>query len=156
MGKMAQKNRRAGTTHNHRSRKRASEQHPTLSTSEIIKFKQILVSKRRELMEDADNLRYVSRQFSDAREEGTSSSMPIHAAEAATETWERHFNLGLLENNNSLLREIDEALARIESGKYGICLATGKPISKSRLKAIPWTRYCIEYARQLEMGGNGG
>ena len=48
--------------------------------------------------------------------------------------------------------KIDGALERIENRTYGICLGTGKPISKARLKARPWTRYCIRYAEMLEKG----
>lgn len=57
---------------------------------------------------------------------------------------------GLLASEVDLLRQIDEALARIEDGTYGRCQATGVPISKARLEACPWARYCIEYARQDE------
>jgi RNA polymerase-binding transcription factor DksA len=48
------------------------------------------------------------------------------------------------------LRDIDEAMERIIDGTYGICLATGKPIKKRRLMAIPWAKYSIEYAKQME------
>ena len=50
------------------------------------------------------------------------------------------------------LREIDEAMERIEDGSYGICLGTGKRIKKRRLLAIPWAKYSIEYARLMEQG----
>lgn len=39
------------------------------------------------------------------------------------------------------LTEIDAALCRIELGTYGVCERTGRPISKARLRAIPWTRF---------------
>ena len=45
---------------------------------------------------------------------------------------------------------IDEALDRIENGTYAICEGNGKPIPKARLKAIPWAKYCVEYASMLE------
>jgi len=48
--------------------------------------------------------------------------------------------------------EIDNALGRLEDKTYGICEATGKPISKARLKAQPWARFCVEHARMLEQG----
>lgn len=43
----------------------------------------------------------------------------------------------LLDSEWDLLREIDEALARIESGTYGICEATDTRITKARLRACP-------------------
>ena len=48
------------------------------------------------------------------------------------------------------LRLIESALARIEAGKYGICLKSGKPIPKERLEAIPYALYRIEYQSELE------
>lgn len=42
------------------------------------------------------------------------------------------------------LRLVDEALGRIESGDFGICLACEEPIPEKRLKAIPWARYCVQ------------
>lgn len=41
------------------------------------------------------------------------------------------------------LRLIEEALDRVHSGDYGICLGCDGPIPEKRLKAIPWARYCI-------------
>ena len=42
-----------------------------------------------------------------------------------------------------LLREISDALHRIEAGHYGICLECEEPISVKRLDAVPWARYCV-------------
>lgn len=42
------------------------------------------------------------------------------------------------------LVQIEEALARLNEGDYGICLECGLPVSVKRLKAIPWARYCID------------
>ncbi|MCL2330006.1 MAG: TraR/DksA family transcriptional regulator, partial [Phycisphaerae bacterium] len=67
-------------------------------------------------------------------------------------TWEQEFTLNLIEKERSIVREIDEALDRIENKTYGTCLATGKPIAKARLRVKPWAKYCIEYARKHELG----
>jgi DnaK suppressor protein len=42
-----------------------------------------------------------------------------------------------------LLREIADALLRIEDGSYGECLECQQPISAKRLDAVPWARYCV-------------
>ena len=42
-----------------------------------------------------------------------------------------------------LLREVADALRRIDSGQYGICLECEEPISPKRLDAVPWARYCV-------------
>ena len=43
-----------------------------------------------------------------------------------------------------LLREISDALLRIDSGTYGICMECEEPISAKRLDAVPWARYCVK------------
>jgi len=42
-----------------------------------------------------------------------------------------------------LLREISDALRRLDHGHYGICLECEEPISPKRLDAVPWARYCV-------------
>lgn len=42
-----------------------------------------------------------------------------------------------------LLREIGDALERIEQGSYGTCMDCEEPISVKRLDAVPWARYCV-------------
>ena len=78
--------------------------------------------------------------------------MPTHPADIGTDNYEQEFTLGLLESERSLLLEIEEALERIDKGIFGICLGTGQPIRLARLRARPWAKYSIEYARQIEQG----
>jgi DnaK suppressor protein len=42
-----------------------------------------------------------------------------------------------------LLREISDALHRIELGQYGVCMECEEQISIKRLDAVPWARYCV-------------
>jgi DnaK suppressor protein len=42
------------------------------------------------------------------------------------------------------LRLVDEALDRLDSGDYGICLACDQPIPAKRLRALSWARYCVK------------
>jgi DnaK suppressor protein len=50
------------------------------------------------------------------------------------------------------LRLVEEALDRVASGDYGVCLACEQPIPPKRLQAIPWARYCVQC--QDEIGVN--
>ncbi|MGY0071214.1 TraR/DksA family transcriptional regulator [Streptomyces sp. QTS137] len=42
-----------------------------------------------------------------------------------------------------VLKEIDEAFARVEDGSYGTCLGCAKPVPAERLEILPHTRYCV-------------
>jgi DnaK suppressor protein len=48
-----------------------------------------------------------------------------------------------------LLREISDALVRIEQGTYGVCLECEEPISAKRLEALPWARYCVSCQERI-------
>lgn len=123
-----------------------------LTADEISEFREMLLAKRREILGDMGLL--AGEALSSSRQDaaGDLSLMPNHMADLGSDNWEQEFTLGLLENQREILREIDEALERIDEGTYGVCLGTGKPITKARLKAKPWAKYCIEYARLRELG----
>jgi len=48
-----------------------------------------------------------------------------------------------------LLREISDALQRIEQGTYAVCLECEEPISVKRLEAVPWARYCVSCQEKI-------
>ncbi len=123
-----------------------------LTDRELAEFRELLMDKRHELLGDMAHLRNDALRQGSSGEGGGSSAMPIHMADIGSDTWEQELTLGLIENERLLLREIDAALARIADKTYGICLGTNKPITKARLRAKPWAKYCIEYARQRELG----
>ena len=123
-----------------------------LTDAEIQSFRALLLQKRSQIVGDVNEMedKALKKPMLDAS--GDLSSMPIHMADLGTDNYEQEFALGLMDGERKLLREIDDALQRIEQGVYGICEQTGKPIPKARLRAQPWARYCVEYARMLEQG----
>lgn len=85
---------------------------------------------------------------------GGLSDVPVHPADLGTENFEEEVALGLLENEAKLLTEINDALDRIEQGTFGRCENCQREFSRARLDALPYARYCLECARQLQ-GGTG-
>jgi len=124
----------------------------SLTSADTEHFKQMLLEKRREILRNVNEFEDEALKKSRLDATGDLSSMPIHMADIGTDNYEQEFALGLMDSERKLLKEIDEALERIEQQTYGICEGTGKPIPKARLEAQPWARYCIEYARMLEQG----
>ena len=49
------------------------------------------------------------------------------------------------------LRLVNEALDRLETGDYGVCLACERPIAIKRLRALPWARYCVSCQEQVSI-----
>jgi RNA polymerase-binding protein DksA len=62
----------------------------------------------------------------------------------ASDSYERELSLNIASNEQEVLYEIDEALKRIEEGKYGICVECDKKIPVKRLKALPYVKHCIQ------------
>jgi RNA polymerase-binding protein DksA len=65
-------------------------------------------------------------------------------AEQAVERQNDEVIYGLNESARAELIQIKQALERIASGEYGICQECGRQIPMERLKAIPYTSYCVE------------
>ncbi|HEX43081.1 MAG TPA: hypothetical protein ENN81_13640 [Phycisphaerales bacterium] len=125
---------------------------PHLTEAELLKFRNLLLAKRREIVGSFEEIENEALRQSRLDAAGDLSSMPIHMADLGSDNFEQEFALGLMDNERQLLQEIDMALARIAEGTYGYCDGTGKPIPKARLAAKPWARYCVEYARLVEEG----
>lgn len=116
-----------------------------LTAKDLELFREMLLDKRRQLIGDVSGLERQALAKNRQDASGDLSNMPMHMADVGSDNYEQEFTLGLIEGERALLREIDAALGRIDSGTYGICEATGQPIGKARLKATPWTKYCYEH-----------
>lgn len=71
----------------------------------------------------------------------------------ASESTERDLLMAELEVEEQQLAEVEAALERIRTGRYGICERSGQPISWERLRVLPWARTAIESAADKERAG---
>lgn len=67
----------------------------------------------------------------------------------ASQSLNRHVNVAILEREHDTLEEIELALKRLRKGEYGICEVCAVAIPEARLKALPWTRFCIQCADKI-------
>ncbi|HXN22843.1 MAG TPA: TraR/DksA C4-type zinc finger protein [Candidatus Dormibacteraeota bacterium] len=74
---------------------------------------------------------------------------PDDEGAAASQSLNRHLTVSILERENDTLEEIDRALKRLRTGEYGICEICDQTIAEARLKALPWTRFCIQCADRI-------
>jgi RNA polymerase-binding protein DksA len=138
---------KAKSTKKRVTKPRAAEASP-LTKTQLRELRDLLLGKRRSLVGDMTGIQDSNGGWQD----GNAGSMPTHPADIGTDNYEHEFTLGLLESERALLAEIDEALERMENGTYGVCQGTGQPIGYPRLRARPWAKYCIDYARKIEKG----
>src|SRR5215467_7130584 len=67
----------------------------------------------------------------------------LEPEEEAVDLEETDVEQAILDNEKTLLNEVQQALKRIENGTYGICTNCGQPIPEKRLEAIPWASLCV-------------
>lgn len=106
-------------------------------------FKQLLLDKRHQAEEE---LEYIHQNITNLNQadDADYSSVAHHMGDVGSDIEEENTNYVLQERTKKYIEQIDSALERIENKTYGICLATGKPITKERLEAVPHTRYSME------------
>lgn len=85
---------------------------------------------------------------------GESTAMPDEGDQAQQLT-EQASMLRLADKEQKLLKLIDRALKKFETGDYGFCEGTGDLINPARLRLRPWTRYSIEYKEEQERAEKG-
>ena len=123
-----------------------------LTPEDIEHFRQLLLEKRKEILGSVNEMEDEVLKKSRQDAAGNLSSMPIHMADLGSDNFEQEFAINLVDSERKLIREIDDALARVEEGTYGICEGLNTPIPKARLEAQPWARYSVQYAQMLEKG----
>lgn len=79
---------------------------------------------------------------SSARE--ASGELSINSSDSGTESFNRDVALSMVATEQEALEEIEDAIDRIFDGTFGICQETQKPIKKTRLKVVPFTRFSLE------------
>jgi DnaK suppressor protein len=73
-----------------------------------------------------------------------------HQADDASMAFEQAKELAVRQNAERLLYKVERALTRMDEGSYGTCRGCGNPIDPARLRAIPYTRYCMTCASRSE------
>ncbi len=129
--------------------KKKSVRKPRESTrrKSIDEMKALLLERRAELLQGLEqNLKY---QSSPAATKGDSSDLAANALDSDTA-------MHLAENGSSELKQIDEALGKIEEGTYGQCGVCSGDIPWGRLEAVPYATLCIQCKEQQERTGSSG
>lgn len=63
---------------------------------------------------------------------------------------DRDVTIGQLASEEHVRTEVEDALARVAAGTYGVCPDCGKAIPSARLRAVPYARFCIACAERHE------
>jgi len=109
---------------------------------ELERFKNIIIKKIDKAKQDLDLLKSAYMNDSD---NGTNDTSPTFKAfEEGSETMSKEANTQLALRQEKFIRDLKNALIRIENKTYGVCRITGKLIKKNRLLVVPHATLSIE------------
>lgn len=119
----------------------------------LSEFRTALLARRTKIMGAYQRLEVEGLKTSGQEGSGDLSTVPLHMADVGSDTFERDMALGLMEGERTELREIDAAVKRMKEGSFGFCELCKNPIPLSRLRAIPYTRLCVDCKEKEERVG---
>jgi DnaK suppressor protein len=121
-----------------------------LNKKELGEYKKMLQKRKNEVLDAIDHASEETMKKSQKDASGDISGYTYHMADVATDTYDREFSLGLVSTERRMLYELGDAFKKIEDGSFGICESCKMPITKTRLKAIPYARLCVKCQEKRE------
>jgi RNA polymerase-binding transcription factor DksA len=120
---------------------------------ELEQFRAIILEKRDEILEDLQSLKEQMLDPTTGEYINENSPYSLHMAEQGTDAMEREKTFLYAQRENKFLGYLDDALKRIDTGTYGICIEcveepqhlceTCPLVPKARLAAVPHTQHCL-------------
>ncbi|RYJ41489.1 TraR/DksA family transcriptional regulator [Flavobacterium beibuense] len=118
------------------------EQQIRYSDADLAEFKELITKKIEKARADLDLIK--SAYMNDLNNGTDDTSPTFKAFEEGSETMSKEANSQLAIRQEKFIRDLKNALIRIENKTYGICKVTGKLIGKERLKLVPHATMSIE------------
>jgi RNA polymerase-binding transcription factor DksA len=116
------------------------------SEEDLQEFRAIINKKKARAEEDLQLLKAAYKNDADNGTNDTSSS--FKSFDEGSEVMNKEANVQLAIRQEKFIRDLNNALLRIENGTYGVCRVTGKLIQKERLKIVPHATLSIEAKRK--------
>ncbi len=107
-------------------------------------YRKKLLEKRRELTEAYTKNRSYGRES----DEGGTQDL----ADKASSSYTKEFLYSLSNTERQILEQVEEAIERMDEGEYGTCAECEEKITRKRLDAVPWARYCVPCQARIEQG----
>jgi DnaK suppressor protein len=142
------------------SRNKAIQKIKGYGKRDLDQFKQIILEKRDEIIEQLQNLKEQMLDPTTGEYINENSPYSLHMAEQGTDAMEREKTFLYAQRENKFLGYLEDALKRIEAGTYGICTEcidepqhlceTCPLIPKERLMAVPHSQHCLPIKQRQE------
>ena len=112
------------------------------SDADLAEFKELILKKIEKAQADLDLIK--SAYMNDLNNGTDDTSPTFKAFEEGSETMSKEANSALAIRQEKFIRDLKNALFRVENKTYGVCKVTGKLINKERLKLVPHATMSIE------------
>jgi len=120
-----------------------------LSPKTLERLRKKLLEEKARLQDQADELAAEAEQLARDRE-GGDTQFDEESGDGDTVNVERERDLLLSASARQVVDEIDEALARMKKGTYGVCIPAGRRLPLERLEAIPQASVCVDCKARAE------
>ena len=141
-------------------RAKAMESIKGYSQKDLDHFRQIIMEKRDEIIDQLQNLKDQMLDPTTGEYINENSPYSLHMAEQGTDAMEREKTFLYAQRENKFLGYLEDALKRIDAGTYGICIEcieepqhlcdTCPLIPKARLEAVPHSQLCLPIKQRQE------
>jgi DnaK suppressor protein len=108
--------------------------------AELAKYKALLEARRSQLAQNLRDRKAIAIEKSPDLVEETQLAA------------DRELAIRNLNRESGLLRQVEQALARMTEGAYGLCLNCGEEIKPRRLEAVPWAAFCVPCQEAVDQG----
>lgn len=114
-----------------------------MNDTDLEYFRQRILAELTEATQEIERLR--GHLFSENHEKDDHERIySWHIADVGSDVMHQEKIYYMIDRQNKLIKMLSNALERIKDRTYGLCVITGKPISRERLEAIPHTEYSFE------------
>jgi RNA polymerase-binding protein DksA len=137
-------------THRHRAKPQEPRLNKKFNKKELLDYRKSLIKRKNEILDGINHISEDTLKKSQKDAAGDISGYTFHMADVATDNYDREFSLGIASNEREMLYELDDAMKRIEEGTFGVCEDCKSPITKTRLRAIPYARLCLNCQQKRE------
>lgn len=115
-----------------------------MNKNEMEKYRSMLLKEKNKINETIEDMKVNGLSRNQREEIDELSVIDNHPADMGTEMFDKERGYALLDNEKSILTQIDEAINRIENGTYGKCELCGKEIQSERIKFMPYVLTCMD------------
>ena len=127
-----------------------------LTDEDLKYFETRLLEERARVTREMGHIENTLLKVNPRDSSGDVGGYSFHMADAGTDSMEREISFDIASKEGRFMREIDDALRRIYNGVFGICEASGVPIPRARLEALPWARYTVQEQENIEKQQRAG